>query len=329
MKLAYVFEIVGITAVLFGAGCAGQNTSQTTARSSDAKIYEEQPFVEGAPTPLPPSGFTWCLEKRAAVFKQATEQAIIRPATSYYETVPAQYTTRTERILVEPEQRKTVMVSPATYRDTPEQRLVEPANVEYRTIPAQYSWVTEEVEVVPERTEKIFIPAQYEEYSERMMTAPARTVRADVQGCDKDGSNVDCYASRTIPAEYATVRKKRLAVPATTQLRTIPSQKKLVRTRKVVSPARVEKVDIPAQYQTVVKKVLDRPAQYREEVIPARYQPIEKKVLAVPESQKLVNVPAKYGTECRTVLVAPERLVWVLKKRPENACPLPIVMAQE
>lgn len=323
MKRAMYVGMLGLVVILAGAGCANKSMSGSVSATPSASFYEERPFVEGEQAPLPPCGFAWCLEKRSAVHRQVTEQVVVRPATSYYETIPAQYASQTEKILVAPEQQHTVLVRPAIYRDVPKQRLVDPSTVEYKTVPAEYRWVNEEVEVVPERTEKIFIPARYEEYQERMLIMPERKVRVEVPGCDKDGGQVNCYATRTIPAEYTTVTKKRLAAPATTQLRVIPPQKKILRASKVVSPARVEKVEIPAQYQTVMTKELERPAEYRTEIIPAQYTTVEKKVVAVPESQRLVEVPAKYGTVCRSELVSPERLVWVLKKTNTASCPVP------
>lgn len=320
-KKLYV-GLLAVTILSVGIGCAERAPSPTPHQeSSQTPSLQEMPFVAGQPAPMPPAGFAWCLETRPAVTRSVNEQVIIRPATSYLEAVPAQFEGRTERVMVEPERHNTVVVKQAVYRDVSEQRLSSAANVEYRTIPAQYQWVEEETEVVPERTEKCFIPARYEERSERILVQPAHTVRESVLGCDRE-TKMDCYASRTVPAEYTTVIRKQEVVPATTQLRVIPAVNKTMRVRKLVAAARVEKVDVPAQYVSVTKKVLDRPAEYREDTQPARYNTIEKKVQVAPESQRVVRLPTKYGTVCRVEVISPERLVWVLKENHKLSCVL-------
>lgn len=284
---------------------------------------DEINFVEGQPAPGAPAGYAWCLEKRRAVMETIKERVLVREASWYYESVPAQYQSKTETVMVEPEQKKAILVCPETYKEVREQKLVEPATIEYKTIPAEYRWTEEEVEIAPARTEQIFIQAQYETYNERVMVQPERIVREEVPGCDTDGSKIECYASRTIPAEYQTICKKRLIAPARTESKVIPAQTKMMRVRKVVTPARVEKVEVPPKYETVCKKVVDKPAQYRYETIPAKYKTIERKVLSVPESQKRVEIPPKYETVTRMRVIKPERLVWVLKRNQNvSACPI-------
>lgn len=318
--------VLEMTVLIISTGCTeyvdtplpsgGTNNSVYQGRESD---FQERPFVEGQSAPIPPSGFAWCLETRPAISRTVNEQAIVRPATSYLETVPARYESRTEKIMVEPEQHKMKLVSAAVYRDVPEQRISSAATVGYKVIPAQNQWVNEEMEVVPERTEKVFTPARYEDRCERIQTQPERTIRENVPGCDKE-TKLDCYSSRTIPAEYTTITRKQEIAPATTQTRKIPPVMKTTRVCRVVSPARVEKVDIPVQYETVMRKVLDRPAEYKDETLPARYTSIEKEILVTQETQRMIQVPAKYGMVCRVEVVTPERLVWVLRKNPDLSC---------
>lgn len=286
-------------------------------------VGDEINFVEGQPAPAAPAGYAWCLEKRKAVMETLQERVLVREASWYYETVPAQYEGKTETVMVEPEQKKAILVCPETYKEVSEQKLVEPATLEYKTIPAEYQWVEEEVEVAPARTEQIFIEAQYETFTEQVMVQPERTVREEVPGCDTDGTKIDCYSSRVIPAEYQTITKKRLIAPARTESRVIPAQKRMMRVRKVVAPARVEEVRVPAKYETVCKKVVDQPAQYRYETVPAKYKTIERKVLSAPETQRRVEIPARYETVTRMRVIKPERLVWVLKRSQNvTACPI-------
>lgn len=309
-----------IVAALLLCGMAG---ALEPIPGTNHRLGEEVPFVEGQPNPAAPAGYAWCLEKRRAVMQTVKERVLVREQSWYYESVPPVYDTRVERMLVEPEQKKAILVSPACYKDVCEKKLVQPSSVEFKTIPATYRWVNETIEVVPARTEKVFVQARYETYCERVMVRPERTVREEVPGCDTDGSKIDCYSSRVIPAEYKMIEKKRLVSPARSETKVIPAQTRVMKVRKVVAPARVEEVKIPAKYESVSKKVLDRPAQYRYETIPAKYRSIERKVMVKPEGRRRVNVPAKYETLTRMRVVKPERLVWVLKRNEAvSACPI-------
>ncbi len=286
-------------------------------------LGDEVPFVEGHRTPSAAPGYAWCLEKRRAVMQTINERVLVRDQSWYYETVQPVYESKMETIMVEPEQKKAILVSPACYKTVCEKKLVQPEGTDYKTVPACYEWADETVEVVPARTEKVFVPARYETYTERIMVRPERTVREEVPGCDTDGSKIDCYATRVIPAEFKIIEKKRLVEPARTTTQVIPAETRVMKVRKVISPARVEKVVIPAKYEQVSKKVLDRPAEYRYETIPAKYRTIERNVMVTPETKRRVDVPAKYETVTRMRVVKPERLVWVLKRNQSvSACPI-------
>lgn len=302
------------------------NSTPTMSQKVSSGQYQpgdEIPFVEGQSAPAAPKGWAWCLQKRPAVVETVKQRVQVREASWYYETVPPRYETRTEQVMVEPEQKQAVLVAPARYVDKTEQRMVQPASVDYRTVPAEYATVTEEVVVAPERREQVFQQARYEEYTERVMVHPERVVREEVPGCDKDGSKIECYSTRTIPAEYATITKKRLVEPGRTTEKIIPAQKSTMQVRKVVRPARVEEVKIPAKYETFTTKVLAEPAKYRYETIPAKYRTVEKQVMVEPEGKRRVQIPAKYDDVTSVKVVKPERLVWVLNRSQQLACDVP------
>ncbi|MBP5232948.1 MAG: hypothetical protein J6333_06025 [Planctomycetes bacterium] len=302
------------------------NSTPTMSQKISSGQYQpgdEVPFVEGQSAPAAPQGWSWCLEKRPAVLETVKQRVQVREASWYYESVPPRYEMRSEQVMVEPEQKQAVLVSPARYVDKTEQRMMQPASVDYRTVPAEYATVTEEVVVAPERREQVFQQARYEEYTERVMVQPERVVREEVPGCDKDGSKIECYSTRTIPAEYATITKKRLVEPGRTSEKIIPAQKQTMQVRKVVRPARVEEVKIPAKYETFTTKVLAEPAKYRYETIPAKYRTVQKQVMVEPEGKRRVQIPAKYDDVTSVKVVKPERLVWVLKRSQQLACDVP------
>jgi hypothetical protein len=284
---------------------------------------DELPFVEGQSAPAAPRGYAWCLEKRPPVLETVRQKVKIRDASWYYETVPPRYEVRTEQILVEPERKQAVLVAPARYENRPERRLVAPETSEYRTIPAQYQTVKERVVIAAAREEEELVEARYETFQERVMTQPERTVRELVPGCDVDSNKIECYAVRTIPAEYRTVTKTRLVEPARMARRNIPAQEQEIQVQKVITPARVETVTVPAKYDMIPREVLVEPAKYRYETIPAKYETVQKQVMVEPEGKRRVEVPDRFDEISSVKVIKPERLVWVLNAQDAVACDLP------
>lgn len=302
------------------------NNTPSMSQKITSGVYrpgDEIPFVEAQSAPAAPAGFAWCLEKRPAVLETVTNRVQVREASWYYETVQPRYETRPEQMMVEPEQKQAILVTPERYVDQNEQRLIAPASTEYRTVPAEFETVTEEIEVVPARKEQSFTPARYEEYTERIMTQPERIVREEVPGCDKDGSKIDCYSTRTIPAEYQTITKKRLVAGATSGEKIIPAERRTMQVQRVRRAARVEEVKVPARYETVTKKVLAEPAKYRYETVPAKYRTVDRQVMVEPEGKRRVQIPPKFDEVSSVKVIKPERLVWVLKRSQQLACEVP------
>lgn len=275
---------------------------------------DEVPFVEGQPAPAAESGWSWCLEKRPAVYKTTTQRVQVRAESWYTEAVPAKYKEVEESVQVEPAKTYVVMVSPAKYGERVERRLVKEGRIEYKTIPAEYKDVESEVEVEPERREKTFSAPRYENYTEKVLVKPAQTVRVQVPGCDADASKIECYSTREIPAEYQYVTKKRLVDPGKEGEYVVPAKKRKVYTRKLVKAASVQEVKVPDQYEEYKVKTLIEPAKFRKVDEPAKYKTIKKTVMVEPESQRKVKIPAKYEEVPVTEVVKPETLVWVYKE---------------
>ncbi|MDR0869141.1 MAG: hypothetical protein LBP75_11845 [Planctomycetota bacterium] len=304
----------------------GQPTGGANYGGRQYQPGDEIPFVEGQTTPLAPQGYAWCLEKRPAATETVRNKVKVREESWYYESVPPRYELRPEQVMIEPERKQAVLVAPARYVDQQERRLIKPESVEYRTVPAEYATVNEEVVVAPESREQVMQEAKYDTYTERVMIQPERTIRVEVPGCDTDSNKVECYSTRTIPAEYRTVTKTRLVEPARMTEKFVPAQKRTMPTQKVVRPARVEEVKIPAQYETIDKKVLAEPAKYRYDTIPAKYETVQRQVMVEPEGKRRVQIPAKYDEVSTTRIIKPERLVWVLNRQ-EAAPPVAVAPA--
>jgi hypothetical protein len=284
---------------------------------------DEIPFVEGQTTPIAPPGYAWCLEKRAAVTETVRNKVKVREASWYYETVPPRYELRPERVMIEPERKQAVLVAPARYADQQERRIIKPETVEYRTIPAEYATVNEDVVVAPESREQVLQEAKYDTYTEKVMVQPERVIRVEVPGCDTDSNKVECYSTRTIPAEYRTVTKTRLVEPARMVEKVVPEQRRTMQVQKVVRPARVEEVRVPAQFETITKKILAEPAKYRYDTIPAKYDTVQRQVMVEPEGRRRVQIPPKYDEVTSVKMIKPERLVWVLKAQEQAAAVAP------
>ena len=77
-----------------------------SAFAADYKVGDEIPFVEGQPAPQPAPQYAWCLEKRKAVLQTIKEKVLVREGSWYYESVQPIYQSKMERVMVEPEQKK-------------------------------------------------------------------------------------------------------------------------------------------------------------------------------------------------------------------------------
>ncbi len=158
-------------------------------------------------------------------------------------------------------------IIPAKYRWIEEQVLAYPEHVHYQEVPAVYETVTEKVLDQPAHTiwkkgkgpiQKVDyatgeimclvdVPATYKTITKRVLVKPATT---------REINNPAKYTTvrKQIIDTPARVRKQVIKTPAMVRRIEIPAQYKTVKVRKLAAPAQIQRVAIPEEFQTVSKK---------------------------------------------------------------------------
>ena len=247
----------------------------------------------------------------------------MKEASKRLEVVPATYKTVSEQVLVK-EAGKTVTVIPAVYKTETESYLVKEASKRLEVVPATYKTVTEQMLLKDASTALVTTLPVYETITERIKIRDEYTKYEKGKldsGClssNPDDCRVLCYV--TVAAEYKTITKQVLKVPAGTKEVTTPAS-----TREVVILVMVRLLDVPtpcaalgndggtgtgagrlanggSYCQTVTKQMVASAAQTREIEVPAQYATRTKSVLVSPATTRVIQTPAQYGTRTRQVV---------------------------
>ena len=203
-------------------------------------------------------------------------------------TAPAQYTTKTEKVMVKPE--KTVQkVIPAKYDFDEKRILIKEATKKLQVVPATYKWGEEKVLVKPASKKIKTIPAVYKTEIQKVVDTPAHSKwkkgRGPIERMDNQTGEIMCKVE--VPATYKQIKKQVLVTPATQQ-----------------------EIEIPAVYKTVRKQVIDKPASVKEVEIPAKYETIRIQKIASPATVQKNTVPAEYRDVITKVKTADARSEW-------------------
>jgi len=110
--------------VFSGLKAAEKSEKAKEVKELQAKDVVEVPFVEGTEPPKAEDGAVWCLVTKPATMRQITKEVLIRPATFYYEVIPAVYEDKSEQAPLEPE-KKYIATVPATFKTEKVRRLVK------------------------------------------------------------------------------------------------------------------------------------------------------------------------------------------------------------
>jgi len=302
---------------------ASEGDSEANNSGRQGVTLAEVPFVEGQEPPQASGSEMWCLVTKPPRMKQSTRQVLVRPATFYYEVVPAVYEARSEQVLLEPEKR-TIATIPAEFRTERVRRLVKEESYRFEVREPQYEQVSESILVKPAYFEEYVVPATYKTVCEQVETAPAHIVWRKVDCDDKDvkivrrESRDDCYTTCLVPARIETVSRQELVSPARVERREIAAVYETRTITKMTTPATTRKVVIPAQYEEVSQEVMVNPAVNNTETIPASFQTVTKQVMVKPVGQKRVEVAAQFETVTFEEMVSPAQLVW----RKTDGCPV-------
>lgn len=202
--------------------------------------------------------------------------------------IPEQWETASEEVLVK-EASSRIEVAPATYRTASEEIMVKDSYTVLTVSPPSYTTVTEEIMVKEAGSRLEYVPPVYETVSEQMLVSPASTewkkqMRASgCQGANPNDCMIWCLVEKA--AEYRTVTKQVLKTPASTREIPIPAEFKTITKTVVQSPAQVQENTVPAEFRSITKQVLDRPASANEIAIPAEYKTITSRRLVAPQSE--------------------------------------------
>lgn len=229
----------------------------------------------------------------AAGVAAAQDMPVAQPGQCFARvSIPAVYETYTEETIVQPAYMG-VKTIPPRYEMVDVQVLVAPPRTEQVTIPPVYRTVRETVMIEPERTEEEAVPARWQTYTERVMVRPAYVTWKPGAGVFGRTSAQDgeLLCRVEVPAEYATVQRRRMATPETTRTRVIPAVTRSQTRQEMIAPARVEAREIPAVYRTAKERRVIEPAREEQVLVPA-----------VTRTETLRRVVSPARTEWREVL---------------------------
>lgn len=223
---------------------------------------------------------------------RAQEMPVARPGQCFARvSIPAVYETYSEESVVQPEYMGTKTI-PAVYEMVDTQVLVSAERTEPVTIPAVYRTIRETVMIEPERTEQVPVAATWQTYTERVMVRPAYVTWKPGTGVfGRAAANGELLCRVEVPAEYATIQRRRVTAPETTRTRVIPAVMRNQTRQELVTPARVEDRAVAAVYRTVKE---------RRVLTPAREEPMLVPAVTRKETLRRVVSPAR--TEWREVL---------------------------
>ncbi len=290
--------------------------------------------------------------KRVQLSESTVKYKVIPPLYSWHEervkisegkekiiTIPAQYKTLYEKILIAPEQRiwrrglkssdpkafnscveaasKSGMdtenaqagtcfyehFQPERYRTTTEKILSAEASQRIVAIPAKYRTGIKKVMTENSTQKLIPVPIKYKKVQEKILIAPARSEwRKTVcqdRGCNQ--SEVVCLVE--IPKTYKTITKKVILKPAVTKKVTISPVYTNITVEELVQPASSKVIPIPAKYTTISQK---------EKVTDAHYSWTDAssshtKTRIYNECDKicLVTTPAQYKRVAKKIVTTP------------------------
>jgi len=303
-----------------------------------------------------------------AKYEWVKEKVLIKEASQKLVTIPATYETITEKVEVQPESlswhtslRANAPLAnpalleaakaggvdldsatpgmcfhehlkPAQYETRTEKVLVSEASEKVEVIPAKYEWVEEKVLVKEASQKEIAVPPVYETVTEKVMVEPAKTVwkkgRGLVEKIDHTTGEIMCLVE--IPAQYKTVKVRKLVSAPQEKRVEIPAKYKTVTKRVKVADAQFIWHEIhnremsaktrtgnqiclkktPARYKTVTRRVVKTPASTKTVEIPAQYKIVKVRKLVSAPQEKRIEIPAKYKTITKRIKVAEQRLEW-------------------
>ena len=263
------------------------------------------------------AGECWCRYSIPARYKTVSELVMVEAAQCSFETLPAVYEPRIEKVCVRKESSRRIEI-PAEYRSENYQALLTPETCRFEKIAAVYEDRDERVCVRPESQRKISMPATYKTENYDVCVSPART---EWRKRDCDGQPIDtavdakdvrgeCFCLVNIPGKFETRTKQVMVEAERCAMETVPAEFKIVSRKVCVSPESSRRISVPATYETRARQVCVKAPTCTSEIIPAEYKTVEKQVCVKEASKRQVQIPAKFQTRTREVLVSPATTAW-------------------
>lgn len=234
--------------------------------------------------------------------------------------IPAQYSTRTESVLVE-EGYSRVEISQPQLASRQEQVMTKEASVRYVVRQPRYKTISERIMVRPAYDKLSVSPPQFRTVTETIQTLAARLIwkRGNPGRLQAQGYRVHSTADDRV-RNYSGGRRSQFTsqFPATHCGATCeiwclveePGESISFNRKVMTSPGQVRRLPVPAKYTSVSKQVVAEPGSVREIPIPAEYRSITVEGVVNHGSERMVNIPAKYGRVDKRTLVHSKRYEW-------------------
>lgn len=297
MAFAGLFLSVVMTAALSGSALA-------------ANVGDEIPFKEGDAMPRAPSGMSWCLIHKPAVFDTETDTVVVREKATFQVPVPGEYSTRPETVVTVPAHRVGNAVPVRMETKTMTYVMQEGYEI-LEVIPPEFADSTKEVEVCPAYERITVIPAVFRDSSRRIMTSPARK-RFERDEC---GEGNLCWTVCETPEQFTDVPVKELVSDAREERTPVPAKTKMVPVRTMVKPAEIRRIAVPPSNNTYTAAFVATPPRVDWRNIPVETRDVPVEVETRAPSLATKSLPEKTETVSRRVLVQREQLVWRLQNR--------------
>jgi hypothetical protein len=227
------------------------------------------------------------LETIPAKYETVEERVLVKEASKKIVEVPATYEMVTEKVLIEPA--KTVWKKgkgpieridnttgeimclveiPAKYKTIQKQVIKTPATSKAVEVPAVYETVKVSKLVAPAEEKRTKVPEEFKQLSKRVKTADASfSWHASHDTNKPEGAPTgQQICLKEVPAQYKTVNKQVVKVPASFKKEEVPAVLETVKVRKLVAKAEEKRIKIPAEYKELSKrsKVGDERLEWRQ-----------------------------------------------------------------
>lgn len=235
--------------------------------------------------------------------------------------IPAQYSTTTERVMVE-EGYTTTQAQQGQLVPSQERVMVKEPSVRFDVRQPSFRTVPEKVMVRPSY-EKLFISKpQFDTVTETVNSAPPVLVwkRGNPGKLIAQGYKIHSTADGGVAgggyaslADYSQSSNKASHCGDTCEIWCLveePSEAVTFNRRVMKAPGNIRRESVPAKYQTIMKQVVADPGGVREIPVPGEYTMINVEKIANPGSVREVNVPPKFGEVAKKTLVSPARYEW-------------------